>query len=62
MQQILYLLLALAIFGFILYLITKYIPMPEIVRNIIIAIAVIVLILWFIQNYGGLPRVNLKAP
>jgi len=56
-----HLLLVLAIFGFIGWLITQ-IPMPSIFRNIIIGIMSILAILWALQVFGvhtGFPRVTL---
>lgn len=51
-MSILGILLTLAIFGFILWLIVTYIPMPQPIRAIIIAIAVIFLILWLMGSVG----------
>lgn len=57
-MTILGVLLGLAIFGFILWLIVTYIPMPEPIRTIIIAVAVIALILWLLQGVGALGPLN----
>jgi len=46
------LLLTLAVVGFIVYLIVTYIPMPQIFKTGIIAIAVIIVILYLIQLFG----------
>lgn len=54
LATVLTLLLYLAVFGLVVYLIVTYIPMPAPVRTIIIAIAVILLIIWLIGNLGGL--------
>jgi hypothetical protein len=48
------LLLTLAVFGFVVWLIVTYIPMPAPVRNVIVVIAVIILLLWFIRYAGML--------
>jgi hypothetical protein len=53
-MSILTILLSLALFGFILYLIVTYIPMPEPIKKIIIAIAVLFLILWLLEGLGAL--------
>jgi hypothetical protein len=53
-MSILTILLSLALFGFILYLIVTYIPMPDPIKKIIIAIAVLFLILWLLEGLGAL--------
>ena len=53
-MSILTILLSLALFGFILYLIVTYIPMPEPIKKIIIAIAILFLILWLLEGLGAL--------
>jgi hypothetical protein len=53
------LILGLAIVGFLVYLIITYIPMPEIFKTAIVAIAVILIIVYLIQLFGfdiPLPR------
>ena len=57
-MSILALLLYLAIFGLVVYLIVTYIPMPAPVRTVIIAIAVIFLILWTLNAIGALPPIT----
>ena len=42
----------LAMVGLIVYLITKYIPMPEPFRNVIYVVCVVGLILWLMQITG----------
>lgn len=44
------LLLGLAVVAFLVYLIVTYIPMPEAFRAAIIAIAVVCLIIWLMQQ------------
>lgn len=46
------LILALALVGFLLWLIVTYIPMPELFKTVIIVIVIIVLILWLLQIFG----------
>lgn len=46
------LILTLALIGFLVYLIITYIPMPDIFRKVIIAIAVIMLILYVIRLFN----------
>lgn len=52
------LIVTLAIFGLILYLVTTFIPMPQPVKTIIIAIAVLVLILILLQVTGLVGPLN----
>jgi len=47
------LLLTIAIIGFIVYLITTYIPMPPIFINVIYVITAIVIILYVWRAFGG---------
>lgn len=51
-MTILGLLITLAIFGFVLWLLVSFVPMPEPVRTIVIAIATIFLIIWLLQTTG----------
>ena len=57
-MSILMILLGLAIFGLILYLIVTFIPMPPPVKTVIIAIAVIFLIIWLMNGLGVLGPLN----
>lgn len=50
---ILLLLFKLAICGFIVWLIVTYIPMPDVFKQVIIGVAIIVLLWWLITTYGG---------
>lgn len=52
MSGLLGLMLTLAIFGLIAYLILTYIPMPAPVKTIIMAIMVIILIVWLLGFVG----------
>jgi Flp pilus assembly protein protease CpaA len=53
MTTLLHLLLALAIVGFIAWLIITYIPMPQVMKTIIVAVLAIVMILWLLGALGG---------
>jgi len=48
------LLLVLALVGFVLWLITAYIPMPAPFKQVIIVVAVLLLILWLVSATGVL--------
>ena len=50
--SLLFLLLVIAAVGLIVYLITRFIPMPEIFKNILIGVAVVGLIIWVLQATG----------
>lgn len=52
MIELLTLLLYLAILGFVVWLILQ-IPMPDLVRKIILAVFVLILILWLLGQLGG---------
>ena len=52
-QHLILLLLKLGIFGFIVYLIVTYIPMPQMIRTVIIGVAVIAILYWLVTHYGG---------
>jgi len=56
------LLLVLAIIGFIVWLITTYIPMPQPIRVAIIAVAAIAVILTILRAFGvsDIPLPHLK--
>lgn len=55
---LIYIVLGLAVAGFVIWLILTYIPMNAIVKQIIIVVIVILLILWFLHNYGSLFNFN----
>jgi hypothetical protein len=57
-MPILNLLLVLAVFGFLLWLITTYIPMPDPIKKIIVVIAVVFLVIWLLSSIGALDTVN----
>ena len=51
------LILVIALVGFLVYLITAYIPMPPIFKTAIQIIVVVALILYLIQRFaGGVPN------
>jgi hypothetical protein len=56
------LILALAICGFLAWLVLQ-IPVPAPVRNIIVAVICVFLVIWLLQQFGvdtGLPTLRLK--
>jgi di/tricarboxylate transporter len=56
------LILALAICGFLAWLVLQ-IPVPVPVRNIIVAVICVFLVIWILQQFGvntGLPTLRLK--
>lgn len=46
------LILLLAITGFIVYLVTTYIPMPDVFKKVIIVVVVVVLLLYVLKLFG----------
>lgn len=56
------LILRLAVIGFVVYLITAYIPMPAVFKTVIYVIVAIVVILYLMRVFGiadlPLPRVR----
>ncbi len=50
------LLVGLAVFGFVVYLLVTYIPMPPLLKQVLIAVAVILIIL------RVLPVLGIKLP
>jgi len=52
-MSILGIILMLAIVGFIMYLITTYIPMDPPIKNVINAVVVIIVIRWLVDVVGG---------
>lgn len=53
------LVLTLALVGFLLWLITTYIPMAPPIKNIITVVVVVCIILWLL-NYFGVGHFNLS--
>lgn len=48
----LHLILALALLGLIVWLITNYIPMPDVFKKVIIVVVVVFVILWLMSVLG----------
>jgi hypothetical protein len=46
------------VFGFLLWLATTYIPMPAIVKRVILVVAVVVWLIWTLQGFGLLAGIN----
>lgn len=44
--------LILALAGFLVWVITTYIPMPDIIRKLIYVVVTVVLVLWLLQVFG----------
>lgn len=47
------LVLVLAVVGFLVWLVTTYVPMPAPFKNVIIVVVIIVLVLWLLQLFVG---------
>ena len=61
-EGILMVILMLALIGFIIYLIITYIPMPEIFKQVLMAVVAILLILWvmgLLVGGGALPPLRI---
>ena len=55
------LIIVLAAIGFIVWLITTYVPMPDPFRKVIIVIVVIVLVLFHIRTFiGDIPLTGIR--
>jgi hypothetical protein len=57
-MSILAVILILAIIGLILWLVTSFIPMPLMWRNLIIAVVAILVLIWLLSVLGLLPALN----
>jgi hypothetical protein len=60
-ESLVMLILVIALIGFLIYLIVTYIPMPELFRNLIIVLCVIVFVLYLLGLLSGnasLPRLR----
>jgi len=63
MVGLLYLVLTIAVIGFCVYLITTYIPMDPIFRQVILVVVAVVILLWLLAQFGAeLPTVRLMPP
>lgn len=51
-MSLLSLIIALAVFGLLVWLIVTYVPMPVAVRNIIIGVMVVGLVLYMLNAFG----------
>lgn len=51
-MDIIHLIIVLAVVGFALYLLLAYVPMPDPIKKVIIAIVVLVLIVFVLQFAG----------
>jgi hypothetical protein len=51
-MNIIYLILILAVIGFLLWLLLTYVPMPKPFPQIIVGIAVVAVILWLLSAFG----------
>lgn len=63
MTSLLTIVLTLAIVGFIIWLITTLIPMPDKIRQAIYAITLVFVVLWLLQSLGvitGFGNLRLK--
>jgi hypothetical protein len=57
-MSLLTLVVVLIVVGFLLYVVQRYIPMEPIVKQILVAVVVIVLILWVLSAFGILPAMG----
>ena len=48
-MDLIYFVLAVAIIGFIVYLIITHIPMPEIFKQVLIVVCAVVILLWLLR-------------
>lgn len=51
--------LVIALLGFVVYLITTYIPMPQPFRQVIIVVLVIGIVIWLLSLLGVMPDLGL---
>ena len=56
-MDLILLVLVLAVIGFVVWLITTRIPMDPMFKNVIYIVVLIVLVLWLLRRFGGLPNV-----
>lgn len=63
MMPLVDLIIALALLGFLLWVVNSLIPMEPSVRKIMNAVVVVVVVLWMLQSIGllhGGPRIQLR--
>lgn len=53
LAELLTTILILALFGFIVYLIVTYIPMPPIFKTVLMVVVAVLVIIWLIGILGG---------
>ena len=46
------LIIALALVGFVLWLVLTYIPMPEPFKKVMLVVVILVMVLWLLQVFG----------
>lgn len=46
------LLITLAVIGFVVWLLITYVPMPSVMKNVIIVVAVIIVLLYLLRIFG----------
>lgn len=52
MESLIFLVIGLALVGFILWAIFRFVPMPELWRNLILFVVVIAVLLWLVSHFG----------
>ncbi len=57
-MPLLTIIIVLAVVGVVLWLVTTYIPMQPAVKNILVAVCIIVLIVWLLQVFGVWDHLN----
>lgn len=55
MTELLTLVIFLVIVGFIVWLLTTYVPMPPLFRNLIFVVIIILILLYLLRMVGGIP-------
>ena len=53
LAELLTTILILALFGFVVYLIVTYIPMPPIFKQVLMVVVAVLVIIWLIGIVGG---------
>ena len=57
-MDLIFLILVIALVGFLVYVITTHIPMPPLWATVLQILALVVIILWLLTRFGGgLPNV-----
>jgi hypothetical protein len=56
-------LIVLAVIGFLLWLVTTYVPMDATIKRILVAVVIIITVLWLLNVFGLLGALgNVNAP